>query len=293
MGRIGCRRVLQMWDHELHTWKALNHKLARVRGLTNESLHFVQSFIRKLEHDTVDEQDASLTPGHWRWSDQNTERMEAFILPNRQAYLFLFPQDFTHQRLNSIWEVTLEEGEWQTFWHALWQSNLTTTAKVFLWRILAQGLFTGSRAITIKIGDGRCLACPGIVKTIPHLFATCPYARSIWQQCWPFLYGRGLSSTIHPNLFQMIKDQLHHNPASIARLFLLYQSTWHLWLGRNALLFNNKPRSFIMDLVLAEASLLLTSVTSSLPPGIQNTRVKQAREEVDRWQFPHQNAALS
>jgi hypothetical protein len=176
MGRIGCRRVLQMWDHELHTWKALNHKLARVRGLTNESLHFVQSFIWKLEHNTVDEQDASLTPGHWRWSDQNTERMEAFILPNRQAYLFLFPQDFTHQRLNSIWEVTLEEGEWQTFWHALWQSNLTTTAKVFLWRILAQGLFTGSRAITIKIGDGRCLACPGIVKTIPHLFATCPYA---------------------------------------------------------------------------------------------------------------------
>jgi hypothetical protein len=102
MGRIGCRRVSQMWEYELHTWKDLNYRLARVRGLTNESLSFVQSFLRKIANDTVDEQHATLSPGHWRWSDQSTKRMETFILPNRRAYLFLFPQDFTHQRLNSI-----------------------------------------------------------------------------------------------------------------------------------------------------------------------------------------------
>jgi hypothetical protein len=132
MGRIGCRRVLHMWDRELQTWKDLNNKLARVRGLTNESLSFVHRFLRQLKHAMVDDQYAPTTAGHWRWSGQDMERLETFFLPNRRVYLFLFPQDFTHQRLNSIWGVTLEEGEWRTFWQALWQSDLTTKAKVFL-----------------------------------------------------------------------------------------------------------------------------------------------------------------
>jgi hypothetical protein len=84
----------------------------------------------------------------------------------------------------------------------------------------------------------------------------------------------------------MIKDQLRQKSASTAQIFLLYQSAWLLWLGRNAMLFNQEPQSFLLDLVLAKTSLLLTSVNSVLPPGIRSTRIKKARDEVDQWQFP-------
>jgi hypothetical protein len=75
-----------------------------------------------------------------------------------------------HNGLNAIWEVQMDESEWRLFWNALWTSDLTTKAKVFIWRVIAQGLFTGSWALKIPIGDGNCAACLGIVETIPHLF---------------------------------------------------------------------------------------------------------------------------
>jgi hypothetical protein len=291
MGRIGCRRVSHLWDWELKKWKDLSNKLDRVRGLTNESLSFVHQFLWQIQQATVEDQYASTTAGHWRWSDQDLELLETFYLPNKRVYLFLLSQDFNHQRLNSIWGVTLEEGEWQTFWQALWQSDLTTKGKVFLWRVLAQSFFTGSRALTIRIGDGCCLACPGTVETIPHLFHSCPHARTVWAHCWPLLYGRALPSALVPNLFYLIKDQLRQQSASTAWLFLLYQSTWLLWLGQNAMLFNQEPQSFLLDLVLAETSLLLISVNSTLPPGTRSTRLKKARDEVDRWGLPRQHTA--
>jgi hypothetical protein len=241
MGRIGCRRVAHMWDSNLQSWKDLNYKLERVRGLTTESLSFARRFLCQVEQAKMEDHPTSTTAGHWRWSDKDQEDLETFTLHNRHVYLFLLPQEFNHHQLNSIWEVALEEGEWRAFWQALWQSDLTTKAKVFVWRVLAQGLFTGSRAITIRIGDGCCSECPGTVETIPHLFASCPYAKSIWKLCWPLLYGRNLSSNISPNLFKMIQEQLRKQSASTARLFLLYQSIWHLWLGRNAKLFNDEP----------------------------------------------------
>jgi hypothetical protein len=80
----------------------------------------------------------------------------------------------------------------------------------------------------------------------------------------------------------MIQEQLRKQSAPTARLFLLYQSIWHLWLGRNAKIFNDERQSFFLDLALAEMSFLLTSVISALPPGECNTRIKKARDEVDR-----------
>jgi hypothetical protein len=126
----------------------------------------------------------------WRWSDKAEDKLDAFLLSNKRVYLFLLPQDFTHNRLKAIWEAELDEGEWRKFWHALWTSDLTTKGKVFLWRVISQGLFTGSRALKIPIGDGCCLQCPGIIETIPHTFQNCTRSHSNWKQVWPLLCGK-------------------------------------------------------------------------------------------------------
>jgi hypothetical protein len=291
MGRIGCRRVSHLWDKEASSWKDLSNKLDRVRGLTNKSLSLVNCFLQQIAHATLEDQHISTTAGHWRWSNQTTETLETLLLLNKRVYLFLVSQEFNHHRLNSIWGVTLDEGEWRSFWQALWQLDLTTKGKVFLWRVLAQGLFTGSQALKIQMGDGCCLASPGTIKTVLHLLHSCPHAKSVWTQCWPLLYGCAPPATFAPNFLNMIRDQLRQQFASTAHLFLLYQSGWQIWLGRNAMLFNQKPQSYFLDLVLAEAALLLTSVSLSLPPGTRNTRLKQARDEIDRWSFPRRHAA--
>jgi hypothetical protein len=126
---------------------------------------------------------------------------------------------------------------------------------------------------------------------VPHRIHSCPNARLVWMHCWPLLYGCAPPSTFAPNFFYMIRDQVRQQSASTAQIFLLYQSVWHLWLGRNAMLFNQEPQSFLLDLVLAEMSLLLTLVKFALPPGICNTWLKHARDQVDQWRFPCCHAA--
>jgi hypothetical protein len=220
-----------------------------------------------------------------RWSDKADKTLEEFVLSNKRVYLFLLPQDFTHNRLNAIWGVMLAEVEWRRFWNDLWTSDLTTKGKVFLWPIFSQGLFTGSRALKIPIGDGCCLPCPGTIETIPHIFQRCPKSKAALKKCWPLLYGRPPPQDFEPNYFHLVREHLHATPSSTARLFLLYQTAWNLSLGRNASLFNQEQRPFLLSLTLEETSTLLSVVRNTLPPGIWNTRLQLAKNLSDLWHF--------
>jgi hypothetical protein len=180
----------------------------------------------------------------------------------------------------------LAEVEWRRFWNDLWTSDLTTKVKVFLWHIFAQGLFTGSRALKIPIGDGCCLTCPGTIETIPHIFQRCPKSKAALKKCWPLLYGRPPPQDFEPNYFHLVQEHLHATPPSTARLFLLYQTAWNLWLGCNASLFNQEQRPFLLSLTLEETSTLLSAARTALLPGIQNTRLQLAKNLTNLWRFP-------
>lgn len=47
----------------------------------------------------------------------------------------------------------------------------TLLAKGFPWRIMAQGLFTGARALQIGVDNGDYTLCPGVLETIFSLDA--------------------------------------------------------------------------------------------------------------------------
>jgi hypothetical protein len=172
----------------------------------------------------------------WRWSDKAADQLKEFALPNKQVYLFLLPQDFTHSQLNAIWGMDLDKGEWHTFWHALWTSDLTTNGKVFLWRVFSQGLFTGSQALKIPIGDGCCFHCPGTIDLSPHI-PMLPLFHSSHEAMLAYDLWSTSASRILPNYFTLVWSNLQATPTLTARLFMLYQIGWTLWLNQNAYTF--------------------------------------------------------
>lgn len=99
-------------------------------------------------------------PRHWRWSDLEIG-LKSFGLANCTLYEMIRPKGVDYTRLNHIWE-TLSNDNWSIGWRHLWSSDLSTRAKVFMWHILAQGIFSGSCALRIahRIGYLRVVVHP-------------------------------------------------------------------------------------------------------------------------------------
>jgi hypothetical protein len=122
-----------MCDHTMQNWKELHTKLDRVRGLSEPCRELINRLLSNIESSSITMQHPQPAARLWRWLDKAADKLQEFALPNKRVYLFLLPQDFTHSRLNAIWEADLDKGKWRTFWHSLWTSDLTTKGNVFLW----------------------------------------------------------------------------------------------------------------------------------------------------------------
>jgi hypothetical protein len=74
------------------------------------------------------------------------------------------------QRWNETWARNDSEATWQARWAKIWSSDLANQAKIFLWRILAKGLYTGARAVLMGHTEVNCKLCNTTLETIPHIF---------------------------------------------------------------------------------------------------------------------------
>lgn len=113
----------------------------------------------------------------------------------------------------------------------LWLSDLSTRAKTFIWRVLAQGLFTGIQAARIGIDIGECKLCYGTIENIPHLFHDCEFALCWWKE------GReafeGTERLQEGVIIQILNSFTQKCAKSSIGYFLVYQILWSLWITRD------------------------------------------------------------
>jgi hypothetical protein len=154
-----------------------DNRLLRLRGVTLEHMDLTLAFVDQLSASSIiqENQPCNLAAS-WKWIDQDKNNSE-FCITNAEAYDYLATNGMDTARWNATWSRTDLEETWKKWWSHLWCSDLSTRAKVFIWRILAKALFTGACAILMGHQDTNCKVCPSELETIPHLFERCCHAR--------------------------------------------------------------------------------------------------------------------
>jgi hypothetical protein len=172
------------------------------------------------------------TAGAWSWATHENNNT-GFQIPNALAYSFLVTVGMDTIRWNTAWSRADHDNIWGVRWTKLWALDLSYRAKIFIWRILAKGLFTRARAILMVHQETHCKACPTELETIPHIFETCNHAKKSWRAMYVLHASRGQLLTLPPqsSLIEAIDAGLQKNARATAQLSLVYSVLWDLWLS--------------------------------------------------------------
>jgi hypothetical protein len=111
----------------------------------------------------------------WSWVGQGFKNLR-FQLANALAYNYIATPGLDILCWNATWLTSDTEEIWKTRWSKIWASDLSYRAKIFIWRVIAKGLFTGAWAILMGHQETHCKVCPKELEMIPHLFETCQHS---------------------------------------------------------------------------------------------------------------------
>ncbi|KAL3678616.1 hypothetical protein R1sor_021572 [Riccia sorocarpa] len=159
------------------------------------------------------------------------------------------------------WDDSETRINWESRWKLLWSSKVATSAKVWLWRVMRRGFFTGKKALTIGVSEGHCPRCSNVVESFEHVFWSCP---KVWRR-WNILIRASENTrarlTRPHSLLGLIDCVLTVKDSSLAPLILLAEITQATWADRAGKIFrrDNSFRPLLPILVSCEATLTFYS----------------------------------
>lgn len=157
-GRLGVRKIEVLWSLENQSWINFSDRIARLRKCLQGSYVFVQLSLMVLD-----------CP---RWADPLLCLWLLFGNGKIMTCLYQLvrPKGSNFEHLNRIWQFSFSDEVWSKIWTHIWYSYVAVQARIFLRRVLVEGLFTGAHASRIGVDTGDCLLCPGVLETMPHIF---------------------------------------------------------------------------------------------------------------------------
>lgn len=270
-GRMGVRKIQDLWSQNLRSWTDFSPRFARLRNSDAGITMHAMTLMAAVKDSRIDPPGPAPNAALWRWVDRD-ERLKSFALQNARRYQLLRPKTVNHDRLNRIWRCSLTEEDWSSLWVKLWSSDLSSRAKIFTWRCLAQGLFSGARAARIGVADGSCHLCPEILETLPHTFISCSHVVNCWQIC-----NTAFPALVHMSqggLIEALGSLTTKNERSSLSFFLIYQILWLLWTGRNDQIFGGgSERSFDIFALYSETVDHVNAVLRSSVAGRKTARL--------------------
>jgi hypothetical protein len=182
--------VLQQQDGTI--WE---QRILRLRGVLTKVMEATLAFIDLISaSEIILDGNSCNSKGAWSWINQVSNNIH-FRLTNTLAYSYL--ADIGMDK--TCWNETSDSNKtWKACWTKLWASNSSYRAKMFIWQVLAKGLFTGAQAVLMGHQAVLCKVCPLELETTPHLFETCRHARRSWQTLTSLHSSLGSSLKLPP-----------------------------------------------------------------------------------------------
>ncbi|XP_008810221.2 uncharacterized protein LOC103721694 [Phoenix dactylifera] len=150
------------------------------------------------------------------------------------------------------------EGGW------IWRMRTHPRVALFFWKVAWGCLPT--RSVLVRRGMRIlqcCEVCTVSEETIGHVLLQCPKAREIWRRSPVPL---PLSVVSVQDLLQLVRDSFRQ-PSSVEVGVLRAYLAYHIWLDRNAVLFEGRrssPRLVVVRAVLQAREVISCAATGSL-----------------------------
>ncbi|KAL3694644.1 hypothetical protein R1sor_008295 [Riccia sorocarpa] len=203
-------------------------------------------------------QKVELSPGglqdskSWRW-DTEQSKWSGWNRPNQFWSKLMISSIPPPAQPSNSWNIRPSEDFWSKLWLNLWQCRTKPKIKLWTWKVLQQGFFTGARALRMQVADGVCKRCLQEVKTIPHMMKDCPEVRRYWILWTQVRHTTGETRCNTRNLLEELKRGIECHNRNPTWLHTIVAITSNCWKDRNNWVFRNKRSQTSLNVSLREA----------------------------------------
>jgi hypothetical protein len=178
----------------------------------------------------------------WRWQTSKAKRIH---ISASKVYHIMLDSKNDVTDLNRWWNLQDLPIIWKVRWLLIWSADIALRGRMFLWRIVAQGLFTDERASKFIAGTENCRSQTEL-ESIQHIFFTCLFAQNIWKQIAIFYstpQGNNLV-TNSQNFIELLDECIGKKAGNTAQILILYKIAFILWKCRNKQVFQDKEQIY-------------------------------------------------
>ncbi|KAL3687547.1 hypothetical protein R1sor_013856 [Riccia sorocarpa] len=118
----------------------------------------------------------------------------------------------------------------------------TNRTKLWTWKILRRGFFTGERAMRMTVSNGQCVRCNRAVEMITHLFWDCPETQYVWNEIGRRFNNTDTTICLKPSLLENIDAALSTKNEGRVLIHILVAACQNIWADRNHKVFKNQRR---------------------------------------------------
>ncbi|KAL3690752.1 hypothetical protein R1sor_004403 [Riccia sorocarpa] len=233
---ITPRKELQGSD--LTSWGAIKEWLSLI-STTDDALH--------------------RSPG-WTWKE-GSEVGSSWHNENRFWSSLIWQEAVSFEYLNRTWECTDSNDVWKRRWKLLWGGSSLLKHKVWVWRLIHEGLPTSKRAEKWGVSDGRCQICNEGQETVEHVVWGCRGIADRVSWFTKLLVGPFPAQIRFLELIDRILT-LHDNSPGILMLF--YECSWTSWKERNRVVFDGRTHRLSIRHIVEEWKWQIIGVVKNL-----------------------------
>ncbi|KAL3692070.1 hypothetical protein R1sor_005721 [Riccia sorocarpa] len=186
------------------------------------------------------------------------------------------------EEMNRRWGLEQIEGGWKERWKRLWAAKVLYRKKIWTWKILQRGLFTGSRAAEMGRDEGMCGLYPSRLETIEHVLWHCRHS----ERRRNGLRRLGIIPAGCNSVIQWLDYALEAGQRNPSLLNVTIGFLEAIWKERNHRIFRG-TRTRIPIKVLLENSLVeLENFPSANSSKETWTSIQRARDDFYATRFP-------
>ncbi|KAL3694931.1 hypothetical protein R1sor_008582 [Riccia sorocarpa] len=243
-----ARHLIQAWKRG---WKDLKAELSQRRihptALQLQEVESFQTWLLRVRTDTPTLQNSS----SWIWKGDSTG-WKGWQRP-AQFWNKLLTSKESPEVLSNKWTIGGQRFTWAERWRHLWKCRGTLRSKLWVWRVLKHGFFTGERAERMGVSNDPCRRCGRTSESISHLFWSCSQAELIWDKLRNRSARANSSFRIHGNILDTIDEALYNNKRGGTLLQIMAAALQAIWKDRNSKIFRNQDTTTPIELILNQA----------------------------------------
>ncbi|KAL3681085.1 hypothetical protein R1sor_024041 [Riccia sorocarpa] len=206
----------------------------------------------------------------WQW-EPGANPYPGWTLPTKiWKCLFKGTEDFSAS-LNHKWSREDSPRRWKKRLSKIWKSFLPPRDKIWLWKLIQQGVPTAERVAKWRRMTDRCARCNQERETMTHLFVSCLFARRKWRDWEQRCHEPAWTLSCEGDFINAIDSAWNGN--HIHKMMLFTKTLWLIWLERNRKAYGGEEVEIHLKVAAFQAVEVLramnTFTTASTTRGVQ------------------------